>query len=111
MKYFRAVKTKAIYDALRDLVAFIQFKKREKDPGRSVNSMEIDHEITLKILEFVLNWIEKVKLVFFLSSKCIFSELNETKSCSHSFHLQNSGILQTIMGQRGDPMNINFENF
>ena len=40
----------------------------------------IGHEITLKILEFVLNAREKVKPGFLLSSICIFSELNETKS-------------------------------
>ena len=41
---------------------------------------QLDHEITLKILEFVLNLTEKVKHGFLLSSMCIFSELNETKS-------------------------------
>ena len=35
---------------------------------------------------------------------CEFPELNGTKPLSHSFHLQNSGILQTRMGQRGDPL-------
>ena len=39
----------------------------------------VDHEITLKILEFVLNLIEKVKPVFLLSSMCIFSESNGAK--------------------------------
>ena len=72
----------------------------------------IDHEITLKILEFILNSIEKVKPVFFLlSSICMFSELNGTKSLSHSFHFQNSGILQTRTDQKGDPMKTNFNNF
>ena len=73
--------------------------------------MEIGHEITPTISEFVRNSIEKVKPVFLLSSMCISSELNETKSYCHSFHLQNSYILQTIKGQSGDPMKINFDNF
>ena len=42
--------------------------------------MILDHEITLKILGFVLNSIEKVKPGFLLSSMCIFSESNGTKS-------------------------------
>ena len=42
--------------------------------------LDINHEITLKILEFVLNSIEKVKPGFLLSSMCIFSESNGTKS-------------------------------
>ena len=39
----------------------------------------IDHELTLKILEFILNLIEKVKPVFLLSSMRIFCESNRTK--------------------------------
>ena len=34
----------------------------------------IDHEITLKILEFILNSIEKVKPGFLLSSMSVFPE-------------------------------------
>ena len=41
----------------------------------------------------------------------MFPELNGTKFRSHSFHLQNSGILLTRMDQRGDPMKMNFEIF
>ena len=40
----------------------------------------IDHEITLKILEFTFNSKEKVESVSLLSSKCMFLELNGTKS-------------------------------
>ena len=40
----------------------------------------LDHEITLKILEFILNSIEKVKLGFLLSLMCMFPESNGTKS-------------------------------
>ena len=40
----------------------------------------VDHEITLKILEFILNSIEKVKPGFLLSSVRIFPEFNEAKS-------------------------------
>ena len=40
----------------------------------------LDHEITLKILEFVLNSIEKVKPGFLLFSMCKLSESNGTKS-------------------------------
>ena len=41
----------------------------------------VDHEITLKILEFILNSMKKVKsLSFLLSSMCMFPELNGTKS-------------------------------
>ena len=39
-----------------------------------------DHEITLKILEFILNSIEKLKPRFLLSSMCMFPESNGTKS-------------------------------
>ena len=45
-----------------------------------VGFKEIHHEITLKILEFILNSIEKVKPGFLLSSMSIFSESNGTKS-------------------------------
>ena len=31
----------SIYDALRDLVPFVQFKKREKRPWRSVNFSKV----------------------------------------------------------------------
>ena len=41
----------------------------------------------------------------------MFSESNGTKFWSHSFHLQNSGILQTRMDQRRDPMKTNFDIF
>ena len=47
----------------------------------------------------VLNSIEKVKSVFLLSSTCMFSESRGTRFWSHSFHLQNSGILQSRMNQ------------
>ena len=43
-------------------------------------SATLDHEITLNILEFILNSIEKVKPGFSFSSMCMFPELNETKS-------------------------------
>ena len=42
-------------------------------------SATLDDEITLKILEFILGWIEKVKPGFSFSSMCIFPESNETK--------------------------------
>ena len=41
----------------------------------------------------------------------MFPKPNGTKFWSHSFHLQNSGILQTRMEQRWDPMKMNFDNF
>ena len=41
----------------------------------------------------------------------MFPVLNGTKFWSHSFHLQNSGILQTRMDQRGDPIKTNFGIF
>ena len=59
----------------------------------------------------VLNSIEKVKPGSLLSLMCMFPESNGTKFWSHSFHLQNSGILQTRMEQRWDPMKMNFDNF
>ena len=62
-------------------------------------------------MEFVFNSIEKVKPVFLPFSMCIFFESNGTKSYFHSFHLQNSRILQTRMGQRGNPMKMNFDFF
>ena len=39
----------------------------------------LDHEIALKILEFILNSIEKVKPAFLLSSMDMFPEPNRTK--------------------------------
>ena len=59
----------------------------------------------------VLNSIEKVKPGFLLSLMCMFSESNGTKFWSYCFHLQNSGIFQTRMNQRGHPMKMNFDNF
>ena len=41
----------------------------------------------------------------------MFPELNGAKPWSHSFHFQNSRILQTRMSQSGDPMKMNFENY
>ena len=69
------------------------FNKHYYFKNRIVNSIEqikygvinikfcatLDHEITLKILEFILSLIEKVKPSFLLSSMCIFSEPNGTK--------------------------------
>ena len=52
----------------------------------------------------VLNSREKVKPGFLLFLICLYPDLNETKFWSHSFHLQSSGILQTRMDQKGDPM-------
>ena len=48
--------------------------------NESFLSFYIDHEITLKMLEFVLNSIEKIKPGILLSSMCIFSDSNGTKS-------------------------------
>ena len=59
----------------------------------------------------VLNSIEKVKPGSLLSLLCIFPESNGIKFWSHSFHLQNSGNLQTRMDQRGNPMKTNFNIF
>ena len=56
-----------------------------------------------------LNSTEKVKPGFLLSLMCMFPESNSTKLWSHSFQLQNSGILQTRMNQRGNPIKINFD--
>ena len=41
MQSFLSVKMPQICDALRDLVAFVQFKKREKHPWRSVNFSKV----------------------------------------------------------------------
>ena len=40
----------------------------------------------------------------------MFSKSNGTKFWSHSFHLKNSGILQTGMDHGADSMKMNFEN-
>ena len=39
----------------------------------------IDHEITLKMLEFIFHSIDKVKSGFLPSSACMFPELSGTK--------------------------------
>ena len=59
----------------------------------------------------VPNSTEKVKPVFLLSLVCMFPELNGTKFRFHSFHLRNSGILQTRIDQREDSMKMNFDIF
>ena len=59
----------------------------------------------------VLNSIENVKPGSLLSLMCMLLESNGTKFSSHSFHLQTSGILQTRIVQRGDPMKTNFDIF
>ena len=59
----------------------------------------------------VLNSIEKVKPGPLLSFMCMFPESNGKRLWSHNLHLQNSGILQTRMDQRGDPMKTNFDIF
>ena len=59
----------------------------------------------------ILNSTEKGRLDSLLSLMGMFPESNGTKFWSHSFHLQNSGILQTRMDQRGDPMKTNFDIF
>ena len=41
--------------------------------------ISLDHEITLKILEFILNSIDKVKPAFLLSSMGMFPKSNRTK--------------------------------
>ena len=41
----------------------------------------------------------------------MFPELNGTKFCSRSFHLQISDILQTRTDQSGDHMKINFGQY
>ena len=58
-------------------------------------SPTIDHEITLKTLEFILNMIEKVN-PFIFRNVYVF-RIEREKSRSHSFHFQNPGILQTRM--------------
>ena len=57
----------------------------------------------------VLNSIENVKPGSLLSLMCMFPESKGAKFWFHSFHLQNSGILQTTMDQRGEPMKTNFD--
>ena len=41
----------------------------------------------------------------------MFPESNRRKFWSHSFHLQNSDILQTRMDKKGHPIKMNFDNF
>ena len=64
-KYFRLVNC---YSCLTRYT-YVKFSQRD-----------IDHEITLKILEFILNLIEKVKPGFSLSPMCMCPEWNTTKS-------------------------------
>ena len=59
-------------------IDFCQIDQNSGNSGKLVP--KIDHDITLKILEFVLNSTEKVKHGVLLSSMCIFSESNGTKS-------------------------------
>ena len=82
-----------------------------KEAHSSITNNFFKVDMIYKILEFVFNSIEKVKPVFLPFSMCIFFESNGTKSYFPSFHRQNSRILQTRMGQRGNPMKMNFDNF
>ena len=66
---------------------------------------------TLYVTNFVLNFTEKVKPSSLLSLMCMFPESNGTKFWSHSFHIQNSGILQTKRDQSGEHMKTNFDIF
>ena len=59
-------------------------------------SPTIDHEITLKILEFILNLVEKVKRFYFTQCVCFQNRAGKNPD-RHSFHLQNPGVLQTRM--------------
>ena len=66
---------------------------------------------TMRSDNLVLNSIENVKPGSLLSSMCVFPESNGTKFWSHSFHLQNSGILRTRMDQRDGPHENEFWHF
>ena len=55
----------ALFHAIRNFLAY---------------SDTLDHEIAQNILEFILNWIEKVKPGFSFSSMCMVSKLNRAKS-------------------------------
>ena len=70
--------------------------------------MYVNHEIRQI---WVLNTSEEVKPGFLLSLMCLFPETNETKFWSHSFHLQNQGILQNRKDKNGDPLKMNFDIF
>ena len=60
----------------------------------------------------VLNLIETVKPVFFFTFlKVYVSWIKREKILIWHFHLQNSGILQTRMDRREDPMKKNLSNF
>ena len=59
----------------------------------------------------VLNSIGKIKPRSLISLMCMFPKSNRRKFWSHSFHLQNSEILQTRMDQRWDPVKTNFDIF
>ena len=61
--------------------------------------------------KLVLNSIEKEKPGSLFSLMCMFPESNGKKIWSHSFYLQNSGILQTRMGQRVGPHENKFWHF
>ena len=41
IEYRKKITVSQICDALRDLVAFVQFKRREKHPWRSVNFSKV----------------------------------------------------------------------
>ena len=60
---------------------------------------------TMRYDKFGLKSIERVKPVSEIFFICMFPKFNGTKFWSHSFHLQNSGILQTRINRRGDREN------
>ena len=54
----------------------------------TITSITIDHEITLKILEFILNSIKEIKPGFLFSSMCMFSESNGKNLIAFTYKIQ-----------------------
>ena len=53
----------------------------------------------------------KSKIWFFTFLNVYVSWIDGTKSLSHSFYLQNLGILLNRLDQRGDPIKMKIDNF
>ena len=72
---------------------------------------DIYHEITLKILEIFVNFNKNSKTWFFTFLNIYVSLMDLDKILISQLSPWKPGILQTRMDQRGDTMQMNFDNF
>ena len=67
-----------VCEALHDLVPFVQFKKREKHPWRSVTFSKVEYHSSMSVLH-------------------VFNRTNCAKSCKASHMIKNDYVTYVIM--------------